>query len=390
MTTQGLDAPRPAGTDTLGAHTVRQLLRLCEVAGLAGEDAEIYARTLTEMLGPVAARPLDLPPATPTFLSDDHTPVEFSLAFVPDTAPTLRVLLEPGSGAGGLAQSGRTGLHIVREAARAWGFTTDRLDELEDLFFPPSPEGPLALWCALELRPGGIPKVKVYLNPAASGQKRAARTVREALHRLGHRQAFAALPPSDRHLFFALDLGDWEDPRVKVYLAHHDLTAAEAGALNRMEAGPSPGQTEAFFEIAAGHDVDADAGAGGPGFAAGGEARPARRPVQSCHAFTETATGLPSGFTLYVPVRDYALHDGEALARAAALLTHHGLDPAPLVRAVAAVTSRQPEDGVGLIAYLALAHQQGRPPRVTTYISSEAYEVRPPVGGRRAEAATAP
>jgi hypothetical protein len=33
---------------------------------------------------------------------------------------------------------------------------------------------------------------------------------------------------------------------------------------------------------------------------------------------------------------------------------------------------------VGLIAYLALAHQQGRPPRVTAYLSSEAYAVRPP------------
>ncbi len=41
--------------------------------------------------------------------------------------------------------------------AQHWGFDTQRLDELDDLFFPPSPEGPLALWCALELRPGGAP-----------------------------------------------------------------------------------------------------------------------------------------------------------------------------------------------------------------------------------------
>jgi hypothetical protein len=42
------------------------------------------------------------------------------------------------------------------------------------------------------------------------------------------------------------------------------------------------------------------------------------------------------------------------------------------------VTSRPLHDGVGLIAYLALAHEQGQPPRVTAYISSEAYTVRPP------------
>ncbi|MFJ4624053.1 tryptophan dimethylallyltransferase family protein [Streptomyces sp. NPDC088812] len=388
MTARRTGSPDGLGTDTVGGLTARQLLRLCDVAGLDGADADLYARTLTDMLGAVAARPLDLPPVTPTFLSDDHTPVEFSLAFVPGAAPTLRVLLEPGCGAGGLARSGRAGLRAVREAAGRWGVPTDRLDELEDLFFPAEPEGPLALWCALELLPGGVPRVKVYLNPAASGQRRAADTVREALRRLGHRQAFDALPPSDRHLFFALDLGDWEEPRVKVYLAHQDLTAAQAGALSRTGDDLGAAQTEAFFRVAAGQDAargaghDAGAGAAdGPG--------PVRRPVQSCHAFTETATGLPSGFTLYVPVRDHVRHDGEALARAVALLDRQGLDSAPLERALAAVTSRRPEDGAGLIAYLALAHQRGRPPRVTTYISSEAYQVRPPAGLLPAVAANA-
>ncbi|USQ84394.1 prenyltransferase [Streptomyces phaeoluteigriseus] len=373
--------PRRSGTETLGGHTSRQLRNLCEIVGLTAHDGEVYARTLTEMLGAAAERPLDLPPPNPTFLSDDHTPVEFSLSFVPGAAPTLRVLLEPGCAAGGLARNGRLGLRAVRETTARWGFATDRLDELEDLFLPPSPEGPLALWCALELRPGGVPKVKVYLNPAAGGQKRAAATVGEALRRLGHRDAFAALPPHDRHLFFALDLGDWAEPRVKVYLAHQDLSAAEAGALSRMEGGPLAAESEEFFRIASGQDGDEEGG--------GTASAPVvRRPVQSCHAFTETASGLPSGFTLYVPVRDYARHDGDALTRATALLGRYGQDPAPLLGAVSAVTDRSPEDGVGLVAYLALAHQQGQPPRVTAYVSSEAYEVRPPAGLLPAEPAT--
>ena len=34
-------------------------------------------------------------------------------------------------------------------------------------------DGALAAeWIALELRPGGIPKIKVYLNPSASGEER--------------------------------------------------------------------------------------------------------------------------------------------------------------------------------------------------------------------------
>ncbi|MFI2436107.1 tryptophan dimethylallyltransferase family protein [Streptomyces sp. NPDC018693] len=361
-------APAVPDADTLGGHTTRQLLRLCEVAGLGGGDASVYARILLGALGPVAERPLDLPPATASFLSDDHTPVEFSLSCVPNAAPTLRVLLEPGCGAGTLAQNGRAGLAFLREAAQRWDFATDRLDELEDLFFPDAPEGPLALWLALELRPGGVPKVKVYLNPAASGPERAADTVREALERLGHREAFDALPEGDRHLFFALDLGDWDEPRVKVYLAHHDLSAPEAGGLSRMPGGPDAADTESFFRMAGGLDGDS-----------GPDGRLGRRPVQSCHAFTETATGLPSGFTLYVPVRDYAAHDGEALERATALLERYGMDAGSLRSAVAAVSERRLEDGVGLVAYVSVAHQLGRPPRVTAYLSSEAYRVRPPV-----------
>ncbi|MFF1438857.1 tryptophan dimethylallyltransferase family protein [Streptomyces sp. NPDC058295] len=377
------------GPETLGGHAARQLLRLGEIAGLSGADSTIYARALVEALGSVAQRPLELPPPSHSFLSDDHTPVEFSLSCEPGAAPILRVLLEPGAGAGNLVENGRTGLRVLREMGQRWGFTTDPLDDLADLFFPSSPEGPLALWCALELRPGGVPAVKAYLNPAASGERRAAKTVRKALRRLGHREAFDALPEGDRHLFLALDLGDWTEPRVKVYLAHHDLSAAEAYTLSRMDGGPGRAEIEEFFRIVAGPDADADvdaagfgggAGAGaGEGAGGGGEPRLVRRPVQTCHAFTDTGTGLPSGFTLYIPVRDYARHDGEALDRATALLGHYGIAPAPVLRASAAVTSRRPEDGVGLVAYLGLAHHQGRPPRVMTYLSSEAYEVRPPL-----------
>ncbi|MGX1544201.1 tryptophan dimethylallyltransferase family protein [Streptomyces adustus] len=368
----GQSSPTDSGAPTLGAFTAGQLARLCDVAGLNASDTEVYARILPEMLGPAAERSLSLPPPSDSFLSDDHTPVEFSLAFQPGGPPALRVLLEPGADAADPVAGGRAGLRAVRAMARHWNFGTERLDELEDLFFPPSPQGAFALWCALELRPGGVPGVKVYLNPAASGPERAADTVREALRRLGHREAFTALPPGDRHLFFALDLGDWAEPRVKVYLAHQDLSAVEAAGLSRVGGAGELGEIQDFFRAAIGGDADAPDAWDGPG------TRPGRRPVQSCHAFTETASGLASGFTLYVPVRDHARHDGEALERAAAVLRRQGVEAAPLLSAVAAVTTRRPEEGVGLIAYLALAHQRGRPPRVTVYISSEAYAVRPP------------
>ncbi|MFJ5775371.1 tryptophan dimethylallyltransferase family protein [Streptomyces sp. NPDC093094] len=353
----------------LGDFARRQLLRLCEVAELPPADAVSYAKILTMALGPLAVRPLDEPPPYPSFLSDDHTPVEYSFSFQQGTAPVLRVLLEPGWGADTMARNGLAGLHAVHGMARAWGFATDRLDELTDLFFPDRPKGPLALWCALELRAGGVPGVKVYLNPAASGRKRSLATVREAMRRLGHGEAFAALPPADGFPFLALDLGDWEEPRVKVYLRHDGLSATEAAGLSRMPDGPAPESLGEFFRTVAGLDPSGtDDGIPLTG-----------RPVLSCHAFTDGTSGLPSGFTLHIPVRDYVRHDGESLERALSVLARHGLDPAPLLGSLSAVTSRLPEEGIGLIAYLALVHQHGSAPRVTAYISSEAYAVRPPL-----------
>ncbi|UUU29125.1 tryptophanase [Streptomyces sp. CA-210063] len=359
------------GSDrTLGGLVTGQLLRLCQVSGLGRSDAETYAHVLNDSLGAVAERPLDLPPPSRTFLSDDSTPVEFSLSFTPDAPPTVRVLLEPGCDADSLRDNGRAGLRVVRSMARRWAFATDQLDVLEDLFLPTDPQGPLALWIALELRPGGVPKAKVYLNPAAAGATRAAETLREALDRLGHRHAFDALPPADGYPFFALDLGDWAAPRVKIYATHHGLPTTAAGGLCRMESGPDNQTLEEFLRTAGGFDD-------GTQHPSALRATFDRRPVLTCHSFTRT-TGGPTGFTLHVPIRDYVRDDAEALQRAGAVLGRHGLDTGALARSLGAITPRRPQDGAGLIAYVALAHEQDQPPRVTTYLSSEAYEVRPP------------
>ncbi len=349
----------------LGDLVTGQLTRLGEVAGLSEADTTAYAQIMTEALGPVADRSLELPPPSPSFLSDDHTPVEYSLAFTPDRLPALRVLLEPGCEAEDLKENGRIGLRTIRAMADRWAFSTDRLDRLEDLFFPDSPAGPLALWCALELRPGGVPAVKVYLNPSANGPDRAAETVGEALDRLGCRQAFDTLPTADGYPFLALDLGEWSAPRLKVYLSHHGLTPDRAATLSRMAPHPGRERLEEFFRTAAGLP---------PGTGKGLHDRPAI----SCHSITETRTGLPSGFTSHVPVRNYVRDDAQARERAMAVLRRHGMDATALDRALGAITSRPLEDGSGLIAYLALVHERGKPTRVTTYLSAEAYEVRPP------------
>lgn len=358
-----------SGETTLGDHVLGQLRRLAATVGLTEADTELYGQVLLDSLADAVHRPLSLSPASPTFLSDDHTPVEFSLASTPDAAPALRVLVEPGWAHEDMGDSARAGLEAVRAMAARWHFSTDQLDALADLFFPNDPHGPLALWYALDLRAGGVPGVKVYLNPSASGTDNAARTVHEALRRLGYGQAFAQLPPAAGYPFLALDLGAWKSPRVKIYVKHPQMSADDACTLGRAS-GAAAADIRAFFHAASGSL--APSGRDGDN-----TLRLVRRPALTCHSFTEGDSD-PSGFTLHIPVRDYVRDDEEALARATALLSRAGIDPTVLTRSLGALTRRPLADGVGLIAYLALVHERNGPPRFTAYLSSEAYHVRPP------------
>ncbi|WP_326696295.1 prenyltransferase [Streptomyces sp. NBC_01754] len=364
----GIPATSP-GETTLGDHVLGQLRRLGATVGLSEADTELYGQVLIDSLAGVAHRPLSLPPASPTFLSDDHTPVEFSLAGAPGVAPALRVLVEPGWAHSDMVDSGRAGLAVIRAMGARWGFATDQLDALADLFFPDAAQGPLALWYALDLRAGGVPGVKVYLNPSASGPESAARTVREALRRLGYGQAFEQLPPAVGYPFLALDLGAWTSPRIKVYVRHSRMSADDACALSRTS-GATAADIRYFFHAAAGSLEPPERGGNDT-------LRLVRRPALTCHSFTEGDSD-PSGFTLHIPVRDYVRDDEEALARATALLTRTGMDPTVLSRSLGALTQRTLADGVGLIAYLALVYERNRPPRLTAYLSSEAYRVRQP------------
>ncbi|WP_411084658.1 tryptophan dimethylallyltransferase family protein [Streptomyces sp. cmx-18-6] len=362
-------AKTEAGDERLGDHVLGQLRRLGAIVGLSETDTALYGQVLLASLAGAAQRPLSLPPASPSFLSDDHTPVEFSLACRADQAPSLRVLLEPGWVHGTMEDSARAGLEAIRAIADRWNFPTGQLDALEDLFFPTAAQGPLALWYALDLRPGRAPGVKVYVNPSAAGPEHAARTVKEALRRLGYASAFAKLPPGAGYPFLALDLGAWKAPRTKVYVKHPRMSAADACALSPTF-GAAAADIRYFFQMAAGSPIR-------PSRGADRTPRLLRRPALTCHSFTE-GDAEPSGFTLHIPVRDYVRDDEEALARARALLIRFGMDPTVLSRSLRALTQRQLADGVGLIAYLALVHERDRTPRITAYLSSEAYGVRPP------------
>ncbi|GAA0460508.1 DMATS family aromatic prenyltransferase [Streptomyces stramineus] len=341
--------------------------RLCHVAGVA-DPARAYRSSLRDLLGPAAQRPLVAAPPSPSAVSDDHTPAEFSLAMPGSGPPSVRVLADPGCTASGLAAGGRVGREALERLARRWGFSTGPLRRIEDLFFPAAPEGTFALWCAMELRQREGPGFKAYVDPAAQGPGRSAQVVEEALARLGYGRAWPALrrhaaarfPDADRFAFFAVDLGFWTAPRVKVYVAHHGFGSDEVRRFASLLPDGAPQQVADFCRVVGGTD------------------RFDRHPLVSCFSFTADDPHAPGGYALHVPVRDYAPDDRVARDRAMAVILRLGIAPGFLDRALAAMTSRRLSDGVGLISYLSLTQEGRRQPRVTAYLSPEAYQVGRP------------
>lgn len=242
-----------------------------------------------------------------------------------------------------------------------------RLDVVRDLFLPADPQGAFAFWYSLIVQPDVAPAIKVYLNPEVRGRDGATALVREALDRLGLGSAYPTVAEHalrreglDRFSFFALDLMDEQRARVKTYVSHDDAELEDV--LRAASAVP---------------DVDLGLLSDVVELAGGGTGPFTRRPLMSSYNFMAGDAARPSGYSLYIPVRDYVRDDLEACERVLTIMTRCGLDTAPFVLALASIVRRPLGEGVGLIAHVSL--RLGKPrPGVTVYLSSEAYDVTPP------------
>lgn len=151
---------------SLSDHLCDQLRRLCGAVGIGpAEPLDL----LESLLGPAGPQPLSAPPSWPSNIADDHSPVEFSVAFSPTEPPTVRILGETlGAPPSRLANMLATQRFLDIHAHRA-GLSTSRLDSVRDLFATRDPQGVFALWCSLVFRNGRRPEFKVYLNPELRG-----------------------------------------------------------------------------------------------------------------------------------------------------------------------------------------------------------------------------
>ncbi|MBT8227696.1 MAG: hypothetical protein HKP61_13120 [Dactylosporangium sp.] len=351
---------------SLFGHLSNQLERLCE---LVGADSAPAVGLLDNLLGPVGSRPLSERPDWPSNVADDNTPVEFSIAFNADGHPILRILGE----ALGPQPSAATNLSAARRfldtQADHFDLSMYRFNLVQDLFTTENVRGEFGIWHSIVLQKGRQPDFKVYFNPEARGVDRSPDLVAEALRRLGLARSYQTmldhgvrpgeLARRDRLTFFALDLHDRAQARVKLYLSHHGAEAQHVVRAASAVDGIDGAELAEFCQAVG----------GGPGPFDD-------RPLVGSYTFTEEAD-RPVGYSLYVPIRSYVHDDEEARDRVAAVLERYGFDSTGLDRAVSAVTRRRLRAGVGLIAHASL--RLGLPrPGVTVYFSAEAYRTYPP------------
>ncbi|MFB9908608.1 tryptophan dimethylallyltransferase family protein [Allokutzneria oryzae] len=323
---------------------------------------------LSNLLGPGGVHLLSEPPLWSSDLSDDKTPIEFSVAFEGDGTPTVRLCVEPTAERPSHAANVQVSKEILQFYSERFNFSLEQFHRVSELFLSPGLRGRFAIWVAVVLKRNDRPSFKVYFTPDERALAEAPALIEEALHRLGFRDAFGplcrhALRPGlglDHFTFFSLDLGERSRSRVKVYASHFSADVTDIERAARLARGVEPGRLRDFCYLVG----------GGPGpFAA--------RPLISSYAFVEGDTDRPSGYTLHLPIRDYVTDDALSRARVNALLSQQGFDSAPFEDALGVVARRPLDQGVGMIPYASLRLGLVRP-GVTVYLSSELYQVVPP------------
>ncbi|MBP2330139.1 DMATS type aromatic prenyltransferase [Kibdelosporangium banguiense] len=345
---------------SLHEHVSGQISRLCDVAGLTGHR-EGAAELIGLLLGAAGENRIGVLSSWPSGVSDDTTPVEFSVAFDTNGKYAVRVL---GETVGTFPE-----WHFLDSVADRLRLATDRFEAIRDLFLAGERQGEFRIWYSLIFRPDTPARLKVYLNPQVSGPSRAVDLVVEGMRRLGIERACAPVLASaltrgtlDRFSFFALDLDGTAQARVKLYVTHEAAEVADVVRAASLVAGIDPMRIQEFCAILG----------GGYGPFQG-------RPLISSYSFVGGDDDRPSSYGLYLPIRSYVPDDEVARARVLAVLAQYDMNSAILDESIAAVSARPLRAGVGLIPHISLrlgASGSG----ITVYLSSEAYSVMPPRG----------
>jgi hypothetical protein len=276
------------------------------------------------------------------------------------THPELRVLFDCmgdtwyGRGLVSAAGPGDTRLPAMA-ATRRW-------EQIHEIFTPhagrPSPS---PLWLSIAWRPPSRVVHKTYFGLYTWPLSQRYAAVGEAMERLGMAAAWddarARIEDADgsREIeFFAVDLTDEADARVKIYYRNH---GADLGEMNRIASVALRHDTEgamAAYQTLAGDRTDT------------GEA------ALSCLAF-RTGVDQADECTTYLRLSSLASGDREAVDRTAALLRSEGVDPSRFRALATALTPGRLEDSQGLLELVSY-RAAGRRGDITTYFRFPVYD----------------
>lgn len=360
----------PRARSALVDRLTDRLLRLCRATELGPKATQAAERVFREVVVPwsrVEAFAEGKSVGWVSEISDDNTPIEFSVTLSP-RGSEVRVLFEPQGDAPTLAAHRESALSMHEELAREHGADLSRFRLVTDLFTPPDMQGPFALWSAVVFTNEKPPSFKAYFNPQARGPGAAVGLVEEGLRRLGLARAWRHLartlarrgPHRDELKYLALDLSASAQARVKVYVRHHDATPEDLEIAATAAPGSSRGEAEDFARAMG-----------------GGARRFKERATFTCAAFVGGDDDRPSATTQYVPVCAYAVDDLEVEQRVAHYLTAQQMDSAPYLKLLSAFANRPLNAGVGMQSWIAF-RRLGGVPRLTVYLGTETRRVFEP------------
>lgn len=285
-------------------------------------------------------------PLEPSYVGDDGFPAEMSVNWS-GTRPELRLLFD-----------------CLGDARFDGMAATRRLGRIHEMFTPRAGLPPAPLWHSFAWRPPSRVVHKTYfgLYRWPLSQRHAA--VGEAMARLGMAAAWDDArrwvegAAGRREIeFFAVDLADEADARVKVYYRNHGAGLGEVNRVASVALRHDAERARAAYRTLAGDRADA------------GEA------ALSCLAFRSGLDQVAES-TTYLRLSDLASSDRRAVDRTATLLRDEGVDPGRLLALASALAPGPLEESRGLLALVSYRAADRRGD-VTTYFRFPVYDSAP-------------
>ena len=191
--------------------------------GYSIEDRLQCRQMLTDYLGHISEAEIPEKPLWPSYITDDHSPIEFSVTFSKTNKPIVRVLGEP-------LPHNPQNIEEIKHFAQQWilkakqrvgGWTY--FDQLEKIFLPDevNPQATFYFWFGIDLKQFKALN-KVYFNPNISSSETATEKVLKTMQTFdidsGKLQLLMKMfGLSDENFeFISIDLGD--SPRLKIYI----------------------------------------------------------------------------------------------------------------------------------------------------------------------------